>query len=135
MLPPITVCNAAARAVKTPGNNKANATQRQPIRHRRQRPSQARRPARPPALATTSTAARLGPKLPTNINVVARDGNWGLMATETSQHVHDHTQVTAKNVQMRDGDPFTWALNTGRSRSFSASKVRTVNLMARPTWC
>jgi hypothetical protein len=37
--------------------------------------SDLRRPARPPALATTSTAARLGPKLPANISIVASDGD------------------------------------------------------------
>lgn len=99
--PPSATCKPAAMIVKAAGKTIASAVQPHPIRHRRQRPRQIRRPARPPTFAATSTAAMLGPKLPANISIVASAFDCGLMAGDSSQQVHDQAKVRKKNALKR----------------------------------
>jgi hypothetical protein len=66
------------------------------MRHRRQRQNQARRPTHLRVLATTTTAARLGPKLPANISSVASQGSCGLTAGDKPQQAQDQAKVSTK---------------------------------------
>ena len=90
------MCAPAATDMTKSGKKSAMAVQCQPILHRRQRESYARRPARPLTVTTTMPAARLGPKLPANISSVASQGDPALTAGDSRQQAHDQPNVSAK---------------------------------------
>jgi len=89
--------------MKTMGNTNASTTQRQPTRYRRHLFSQRRNPAPPLTPATTTSAARLGPKPPVNDSVVEATGWFTFSAGASNQQAQDQAKARAKKVRRCSG--------------------------------
>lgn len=96
-LPPSAVGMSTAKPMHRAGNTPASSIHRQPTRHCRQRVSQIFSPLRPPVCATTTTAARLGPKPPSTCSTLAVLDDLPLTSAAPSQNAHDQPKVNPKN--------------------------------------
>ena len=96
MSPPSATCGAAARNITASGKSSAKVHHPQPMRHLRQSDSQPHRLSTLRVVATTTIAARLGPRLQANISTVASQESRGLTVGDNAEQAQDPANVNAK---------------------------------------